>query len=68
MQTCSQAFSFLVIVGNVSLRVGVVVTVAGPVVVTIVEDIGVVVDVKITVDIADVVIAVAGGDTINFTG
>ena len=38
--------------------------VAGPVVVTIVEDICVV-DVEITVDYADVVIAVAGGDTIN---
>ena len=61
MQTCSQALSFLVIVGNVSLGVWVVVTVAGPVEVTIVEAICVVVDVEITVDIADVVIAVAGG-------
>ena len=44
MQLCSKARSFLLIVCDVSL--GVVVTVAGPVVVTIVED--VVVDVEIT--------------------
>ena len=61
------ALSFLLIVSDVSLGVlvGVVVTVAGPVVVTIVEYIGVVVDVEITVAIADVVIVC---DTINFAG
>ena len=57
MQPCSKALHFLLTVGDVSLGVwvwvGVVVTVAGPVVVTIVEDIGVVVDVEITVAIGD---------------